>query len=397
MRRIRRVAGVAVFTLTGTLAPKQASAQLALSAYALGVGSYARQSDFLPAGITLLNRDRAMVSYGAGWLAFDAAYEHVLRRQPAGGGFGISSAGGRNFVSTDWLPLDWEISTSDRSEWRHRLDRVSVSAARGPVDVIVGRQAISWATTLLLTPADPFSLFDPSDPFREYRGGVDAVRVRASTGPFTELEAVVRPTDTAFGTTMTALGRVGTSKGGWAFGGWAGLLHDDPAGALFASGVVGATSVRSEFALRKAADGGATARASLGFDRFFVASGKDLLLLGEVQFDGFGAAGPGQLLEAATSEAFARGDMQTLGRWTIATQVSYQIHPLVGVDALALLNADDRSWLFAPGVTWSTTSYASTRVGLFTGVGAGAPGPLTVGSEYGSVPTLGYLSVSMFF
>ena len=49
---------------------------------------------------------------------------------------------------------------------------------RANADLIVGRQPVSWATTLFLTPADPFSPFDPADPFREYRGGVDAARLR---------------------------------------------------------------------------------------------------------------------------------------------------------------------------------------------------------------------------
>lgn len=43
------------------------------------------------------------------------------------------------------------------------------------------------------------------------------------------------------------------------------------------------------------------------------------------------------------------------------------------------------------------TSYASTRLGLFRTLGEGASGPFTLGSEYGSVPTTGYVSVSMFF
>jgi len=397
VKRPGRVGRGAALALTCALAPATAPAQLVFSAYTLGVASYAARSDFLPAGSTLLGRGRLMASYGAGWLVFDAAYEHVIQRQPVGGGFGITGPGSRELASTDWLPLDGSIGSSDRTDWRHRFDRASVTALSGPLEVTVGRQTISWATTLVLTPSDPFSPFNPSDPFRAYRGGIDAVRVRAFTGPFTEIETVIRPANTALGTTMTALARMGTSRGGWAFGGWAGLLHDEAAGAVFASGGVGATSLRTEFALREGQDGGTIARASLGFDRFFLARGKDLYLLGEVQFDGFGAASPDELLATATSEPFARGDMQTLGRWTIATQISYQIHPLVSVDALALVNADDLSWLLAPGVSWSTTSYASTRLGLFTGIGDRAPGPMTLGSEYGSVPSLAYLSVSMFF
>jgi hypothetical protein len=61
------------------------------------------------------------------------------------------------------------------------------------------------------------------------------------------------------------------------------------------------------------------------------------------------------------------------------------------------MNLDDQSLLLAPGVTWSATSTASTRVGVYLGVGEEAPSPIMLGSEYGSVPGLVYLSVSLFF
>jgi len=117
----------------------------------------------------------------------------------------------------------------------------------------------------------------------------------------------------------------------------------------------------------------------------------------EVQFDQFGATDPSQLVAVALSDAFLRGDMQVLGQWTIASTASWQVHPLVGWDALALMNLDDRSVLIAPGITWSTTSTASTRAGLYLGIGDDPPSPFTLGSEYGSVPGLMYLSVSLFF
>jgi hypothetical protein len=82
----------------------------------------------------------------------------------------------------------------------------------------------------------------------------------------------------------------------------------------------------------------------------------------------------------------------------MASQASYQVHPLVGLNALALVNLADGSALFAPGVSWSASGSTSVRVGAFTGTGAGGlepPGALA--SEYGSIPALAYVSVSRFF
>jgi hypothetical protein len=175
------------------------------------------------------------------------------------------------------------------------------------------------------------------------------------------------------------------------------MLHDDAAAAAFATGAIGATAVRSELSLREGLEGGATVRGTLGLDRFFTPGGRDLYLIGELQYDGFGAGSPENILQTATSDAFLRGDMQTLGEWTLATQASYQTHPLVGVDMLALVNLQDGSALVAPGLTWSVSAHASVRSGVFIGAGSGTePGGLP-GSEYGSVPTLVYASLSWFF
>lgn len=260
----------------------------------------------------------------------------------------------------------------------------------GPVSVTVGRQAISWATALFLTPADPFAPFDPSDPFRAYRGGVDAVRIRAFTGSFSEVEAVVRAAETPEGTTVTALGRGQLSRGGWALGGWAGLLHDEGAAALFATGSAGATAVRGETAVREDPAGGALLRTTLGADRRFTAGGRDLFAVLEVQYDGYGAATASDPLAVVSSPAYQRGEMQTLGRWTGATQVS--------LDGLVLLSLHDGSALWAPGVSWSATSAASARLGAF--LSTGATGLDDVGgllSVYGSTPTVVYASLSWFF
>jgi len=395
VNRVTKTALLVVLALLPPLIPAQA--QLEVTGYALGVASGAAEGDRSPSGSTLFGRTRLVALASSGSFAIDIAYEHVLQRTPEGGGFAVSSAAAGTGTG-DWLGADWELYESERGSWRHRFDRLSLSLSKGPVELEIGRQAISWGTTLFLTPADPFAPFDPSDPFREYRSGVDAVRLRVFPGPFTEVEAVVRAAETPLGTTVTALARAQTSLRGWAFGGWAGALHDDPAMALFGTGAIGATAVRTEAALRENEDGETRLRITVGLDRFFTPGGKDLYLITELQYDGLGASGPSSLLEVATSKAFVRGEMQTLGSWTMASQASYQVHPLVGLNALALVNLADGSALFAPGVSWSASGSTSVRVGAFTGTGAGGlEPPGTLASEYGSIPALAYMSISRFF
>ena len=389
----------AALLLLATTLPSVAKGQLEVSAYVLGVGAYQGNSALGASGSTTLARTRLMPVLTSGGLTLDIAYEHVLSQTPSSTGFSITAPGGSAARTGDWLGLDWDLHSGSNTKWRHRLDRISLGFSGGPLEVIIGRQAVSWATTLILTPADPFAPFNPSDPFREYRGGIDALRVRVFTGPFTEIEAVVRPTETAFGTTVTALGRVQTSKGGWAFGTWAGILHDQPAGALFATGALKATAIRAELAIREHPNAEVTMRGAIGLDRFFTPGGKNLYFAVELQYDGFGAQNTSKLLETINSKPFIQGDMQTIGQWTVASQLSYQVHPLVGVSGLTLVNARDRSVLVSPGLNWSATSSLTVTAAAFRGLGAelASPGTLGLGSEYGFIPAIGYVSTSWFF
>ena len=171
--------------LAALLVPISAAAQQpGLSGYYLNVVTHVAESLLGSAGASDVQRLRVMWNASPGPLRFDAAYEHTLTLRQAG-----TSVGAQLFTATgtesggDWLPLDGEIESSERMLWRHRVDRLSVQVDLGAsADLIVGRQPVSWATTLFLTPADPFSPFDPADPFREYRGGVDAARFPARLG-----------------------------------------------------------------------------------------------------------------------------------------------------------------------------------------------------------------------
>jgi len=388
--------GLAGALATALACDTAAGQRIEVTGYALGMVVQSGSSALVRGGTALLGRARVMPKLTAGPITVDVAYEHVLQRTPQGGSFAVTSPGG-SASSSDWLGLDWSVMSGSRASWRQRFDRLSLSMDAGPVSVTVGRQAISWATTLFLTPADPFAPFEPSDPFRAYRGGVDAVRVRGFAGPFTEVEAVMRGADTPDGKTLTALTRVQTSRGGWAFGGWGGVLHDQAAGALFATGAVGATALRAESEIRRGLSGGGAVRGTLGLDRRFSVSGRDLFVVVEAQYDGFGAADASQLLSTLASAPYARGEMQVLGRWSSAAQASFQVHPLVSVDGMALVNLEDGSLLLAPGLTWSATASGSVRLGAFTSAGRRGLGAGGLRSEYGEVPTLGYVSMSWFF
>ena len=368
-----------------------------VSAYYFHQASGLGESSVGDAAASDFQRLRVMWAPTMGPLTLDIAYEHTLLLQSSG----VLGAGGAVLVPEadgNWLTLDWTVDGGNRYLWRHRFDRLGLTVPLGSAaELSVGRQVISWASTFILTPADPFTPFDPADPFREYRAGVDAVRLRAYPGPFSEVEIVVRPISAIDGDRITALARATTNWGRWDVGAWGGIVIDEPAGAVSLVGELGPWAVRTEFAVRSEADE-VILRGTLGIDRRFNVAGRGLFVVAEYQHDGFGAASSDELIGVLASAPFQRGELQVLGRDALAVQASYQLHPLWGVDFLTITSLVDGSALLSGGVSWSVGPNSSLRGGFFLGFGDDTGDLATgFGSEFGAQPNVGYLSLSHFF
>ncbi len=370
---------------------------LDVSAYYFNLASASADSPVSDAGVSSFQRARIMWAPEVGPLALDVAYEHALLLNSTDV-LGTNSGILVPEASGNWLDLEWTVDDGDHHSWRHRFDRLNLTLPLGgAAEISVGRQVISWASTLILTPADPFTPFDPSDPFREYRAGVDAARFQVYPDAFSEIDIVVRPVSTVDGDQVTALARASTNWGVWDVGAWGGIVFDEPAGALSLVGELGPWAVRSEVAVRSEADD-VIVRGTVGVDRRFNAGGRDLYLIAEYQHDGFGAASSEDLLAVAASDPFLRGELQVLSRDALAVQASYQISPLWGIDLLTLTSLVDGSMLLSGGVSWSVGSNSSLRGGFFFGIGDDTVDLATeLGSEFGAQPTLGYVSLSHFF
>jgi hypothetical protein len=376
--------------------PGTAQAQaLDLRGYYLHALAGLERSPYSDGGVLDVQRIRFMTTPRWGSMELNVAYEHTLTLRTddlvLGRGFeGMETA-------TPWLDLQGTFVHRRRVTWAHGLDRLSVSRTVGDrVRVTVGRQSISWATALYFTPADPFVPFDPTDPFREYRGGVDALRAVVFLGPFSELEGVVRPATTADGQeTLTAAVRGQTLLRGWDLSGWAGTVHDDPSAAVAAAGSLGGFGLRIEGGVRRA-PGASILRLAVGTDRLFEVFERDLRTVLEVQHDGFGAGRAAELLDVALSGPARRGELTVLGKDAVMLIASYQVHPLTSVDLLSLVNPRDGSALLAPAVIRSLTDEASIRLGAFVGLGPGSGG-LSLRSEHGATPLVGYAAASIFF
>ena len=364
--------------------------------YYQNVPLWSQETELIDGNLSDFNRFRVMSDPMLGDFSFRFAYEQVatVRQNDSQGiSVGLVPSGG------EWLDLQWTIVEEEHFLWQHRLDRLEVGwSPTRSFELTVGRQAVSWATTLVLTPAEPFSLFKPADPFREFRAGVDAVRVRVSPGPLSEIDLVVRPTKNEnVSDELTTLGRGLTTWKSWEISGWGGSLYGDITGAFAAAGSVGSWAVRGEGVVRDI-DGDVIFRGTIGFDRLFNVNRRDLHVVVEYQHDGLAAPSADDYLELFQTDPFLRGELQVLGRDETAVQASYQLHPLWSLAALGLWNIDDGSVLISPSFSYSASNEATVSGGLFFGFGDDIVTPQTPRpSEYGVVGFTVYVSASLFF
>jgi hypothetical protein len=395
MRTIGRL--VAGLLLAPSLPPAAAAQDFSPEFYYLFVGTGQGNGALNDAGLQNFQRLRIMVSPTFGAVGFDVAYEQVLTLSTtsltAGSGALLGGLGG----NTDWLPLQGTIAEGEHGRWRHKLDRLSVDIVMDKWDLVIGRQTISYATTLFLTPTDPFVPFDPADPFRAYRAGVDAVRLRVFPGTFTTVEGVARISTTVndSDTLVTALARVQSDIGGIEVSAYGGAVYDEPGGAVGVTVTEFGAAFRGEAQVRRS--GGETVvRLALGADRSWNVSGRTLYVALEYQRDGFGAGSSDELVSVATSPAAQRGELQALGRNEAALMATYEVHPLATLQLLTLSNFNDPSVLLSPSISYSASSTINLRGGLFFGFGSEFDGS-NIGSEYGNTPPLLYASLEGFF
>ncbi len=366
-------------------------------AYLLDVGAATEGTPYAPWNLADQARLRLMAAPSLGPAQLDLAWDQSFLWSWRGGGTVAPFAAAGTGATGDWLDLGGTVESDAHVTWRHRVDRLALGATAGRFGLRAGRQPISWGTTLFLTPADPFVPFDPADPYREYRTGVDALRLQFYPGPFSAVDLVVRPARTPAGRTLTALARAKATVSGWDLSAWGGALHDGAAGAAGLTKTVAGAALRGEVSVRAVPDSGAVVRFAVGADRRWTVAGRDLYVVLEYQHDGFGAARAADLVAVATSAPYLRGEMQVLGRDVAAGQLSWQVHPLAKAELLILGDLRDGSLLVAPAVSASASNDVALRGGIFVAAGRGSDAFGLPRSEFGGVPRSLYLSVSAYF
>ena len=139
-----------------------------------------------------LGRGRLALRGQAADLHVRLAYEQRVRAVSTGAGAG----GGAGILVPEirapyrLRQLDDALAMGDNATYRHELDRAFVAWRLGRGELQIGRQAIGWGRGVLFGAVDIFAPFNPLESDREWRRGVDALRVSVPLADRFSLDAV---------------------------------------------------------------------------------------------------------------------------------------------------------------------------------------------------------------
>lgn len=334
-------------------------------------------------------------------------FQYSTPAQEAGSGaFGV----GTTLPPSRTVDLSTEPVNRPGVVLQHDLDRLALRWFIGPVDVVIGRQAISWGMSNLFNVADVWAAFSPFDLDQTQKRGIDAARVTTSPVDFLELDFVVADRgsldDLSGGVRATffldfADVYVATAK-----------VWDE---VVFAAGIDAAIDVfklRAEVLLPvNIADGDidegevGLPRATIGFDWFH----PNWLISVEGHFNGAGAEKADDYLgHLASSEVFARGESYWLGRFYGGVIVNWRPLETISLGTSVITNLTDPSALVSLSATWTPVQDVELSVGSFTSIGARPEGTAfgsgadavvvpRLQSEFGSYGHLVYLQGAVFY
>ena len=346
----------------------------------------------------------------ADWLAAQIAYEHRARTTSEGAGAG----GGASLLPAE-LPMPYRVAQGDDElvgigstfSYRHELDRALVSASLGRVDVTAGRQAIGWGRGLVFGAVDVFAPFSALESDREWRRGIDALRVRTPITDLVSVDAVAALGESAEESAF--IGRVhgymGNVDGELMLGsrcedGFYGAslsfpvldaeLHGE--GAVFVSPEPLSTggSFGSEDVAVKAVVGGSRTVDLAG----------GLMVVAEYHYSGFGATDIKEVTDHFSDDAlverFARGDAQILGRHACALQLSYGFAGLTPLSATWVMSPVDGSGVVTPSFVWIFSDSVTLTASAYFSHGE-APDGHRIMSEYGGTPRSALIQISFYY
>ncbi len=304
--------------------------------------------------------------------------------------------------------LDWLI-TEDKEvfSYNHEIDRALIALHPDWGEVTLGRQAIGLGRGTIFNAVDVFTPFAPLEIDREWRRGVDAVRIERHISDTGSVELIG-----AFGETWEQSALLARARG---------YLGDIDAELIFGkraedimvagavSGTVGDAEAHTELAFfntpESQPDGGLSGndhqvgKLVLGSSYTFNI-GNGLTLLGEYHYSGFGLKNIDEaayrLIDPDFRERFLRGDFQILGRQALASRLMYPFSNVLNGSVLILQSPQDGSGVVSPSLIWDFSQNGSLLGSIFIPWGD-EPSSGQIKSEYGGTPLSFFLQLRVYY
>ncbi len=342
----------------------------------------------------------------AEWLGYEVHGVQDLNLTTTGELFGGALFGAGSTSMYRVTDASWEWGEEPHVKARMWLDRVNLKFSLPWLDVTVGRQAITFGKAYFWNPLDVFLAFDPRQFDRDYKAGVDALRVDIPLGDFSGVTLVgAAGRDDAgmdFGATWygsAVLARAFTNLGNWDLAVQGGKIFGGyQVGAAF-SGELGPIEVRGEGAYFFAMDvdplpDHLTGVLGVGHRFEF-----DLLIEAEYLYNGSGDA---DILQKAL-ERLVSGRTFHMGEHLFGMVVNYEILPILRGSLAWIFSFSDYSSLLQPGFVLSVSDEADFIFGAIIALGARPSGgsgsifDVELQSEFGTYPNFYYMEFKFYF
>lgn len=281
--------------------------------------------------------------------------------------------------------LDWAF---DNRQAHLRMDRLNIQYQSGKLNLKVGRQPISLASTFYFTPNDFFAPFAAQTFFRSYKPGVDAARADIRLGELSQLSLIsvlgyaVDPqsdngwSDAHEPSRSSHLIRTSSVFGDFELALLGGIVRKDRIlGLDFQGELFEWLGVRGEGHVKwpDAVGQRRTAEFSLGLEHRWESS---LTIRFEQFYHGSGATKASAYNPASLSNSLY------LARLYSAAGASYEFTPLLTGDTTAIYNWVDHSGLIALYALYSLSDESELALSGAASFGKNTPGAI-IQSEFG--------------
>jgi hypothetical protein len=318
------------------------------------------------------------------------------------------------------LDATWDWHDGDNNLASLWLDRFNTKSALSWADITVGRQAITFGKAYFWNPLDIFLPFDPRQFDRDYKAGVDALRVDIPLGSFTGINLITvagRELDSSrefiddgtldaswYGSAV--LGRMFTTLKGWDLAIQGGKIYGGYQLGTGLVGEIGPIEARAEVAYFWAQDSEslpAPLKGDLVEDAFTATVGFghrfDNTLTVEIEYFFNGAGESDDLNESFVR--FSSGSSLQMSRHLTGLLVSYEFLPIITGQLIALYSWDNPSGQIQPILTWSPSDNTEVLVGASINFGdrpeQSSTGQVQLQSEYGTFPDFYFMQFKLYF